>query len=554
MPPLPQFSATSRMNTGGSAQTMAPLTLGRPNLISPALMQHREIAAPFYNTPIDKVGPLIRNKAINQFGEILLDITINLADKRAKLEAEDETQEFYKGLRALELNFFQLEGKEAVDGYDTFSAKVNELEENSLSNVSNHAKIYLTKSLRNLKNSALSTATNFTATQYKVAEQNAINNQLMRTSDRLKDLVYETDPEKVQKVISTSLDSIGFRTDVERQQAQDALYGQMIKYQSDSILADKDNVSNTMLYKRLDSFQNKIKNYKPHISLKQFVAFNNAYIDSSIRVANEIVNREIQQNKADKDLEKSIINDVYKTLSERKPFPEATIRTAITFGILDWKDYDTFKELFERRYKEEDEASERTPEQTAKYLDYVGRITKKESFSSIMRDLTFDAETESLSSNDIISISKDASSTYSGLYDDTFRHGKALGDWLIKTRGPMAEIRGAEETAMYSEYFDVFKKRLTDLYESGNLNSDTAEKLIKRMQDEYGAEVQWSRIAWLPTLDRSIAHPKNATELARAWDDIQGQTNLTEEEIDAALVLVQRYEHIFKIRQKFVIK
>lgn len=551
MPNFPMYSASSRLQVGGSAASMSPMSIGRPNLLSPASLQYRRAEAPFYTAQIDQVGPLIRNQSINQFGSVLVDVAANLADRRAKLDAEEKTQAFYERLQAMELEFYQLSGKEAVDGYEKFAEQVNKLESKTLDEVSNHSKIYLSRSLRNLKNASLNSATRFTAAQYGIADKKAMDQQLTRTSDQLKDLVYETDPKKIKEFIETSLDSINFPSASAKQETIDSLYGQLFKFQADSVVIPGENSSDTTLYQRLNALQDRLKAYRPEISMNQYIKFNEAVMSASLAVTREVDRRDVERKKAVKNLSNAMVNDIYKSLNNNDPYPEATIKAGIEAGYLTEKNRYALKRLFDQREKEGVSGSDRTKEQTAAYLNYISRIVTNEPFEVIQKDLLTDIDSDAIRPSDAIAISQKASSSYDSLYKTALRRGKERGDLLIMTSGPLASIRASEETELYGEYVDELTSRLDELQATGSLSHAEVDKVLDNLREKYGAEVQWERMSFLPTVDRSIAHPKNFSELLRAMEDINSRTDLTLENKMRALELKDRYEKVLELKEQF---
>lgn len=542
MAKFPIFSASSRIQTGAPAAQMSPVTIGRPTPLSTGILQSRSVNAPFYQTRIDEVGPLIRNKAINQFGEVLADVAISLADRRARLDAEEKTQEFYSKLKPLEIDYYQLEGKQAVDGYNKFAATLDKLEEETLAGASNHTKIYLTRSLRNLKNSSFDTASRFVAAQYRVANQRAIDQQVARTSDRLKDFVYETDPKKTKEFIETAIDEIGFLTEDARQSAKDTLYSQLFKYQVDSVVVPGEEVSDSTLLNRIVALKDRMEVYKSEISLKQYVAFNSAYMQASVNVANQIENQEIARKKANDEFSKSMINEIYKDLNDNKPFPETKVKSAATFGVITEKNYNTLKKLFVQRDKGDGTGKgKRTVAQTLLFLDYVARVTADENFESINADLLRDAELKNLSGEDAVTISKMASTAYGSYYSKMFKQGFDEGDVLIMTTGTLATIRKPEDTAVFSDYIRDLRTGLTELHESGQLNSKTGNELITSLKEKYSIRVQLKNLPNIDVPDVSLQRPKTAAEVLRAGQMVES-LNIPPEEKQLRRSRVMQYQ------------
>lgn len=552
MAKLPFVNVKTRMNPGSSPATMGQIQIRGPREIRAPQFKARSIEAPFYKTPIDEVGPLIRNKAINQFGEVLIDVTMSLADRKARLKAEEMEKQYYdynfNVLKNVDDGFLLKEGQEAVDVQPNIVRQINDKEEELLDSVSNHTKIYLTPALRKEKNRVLEVVADHTRMQIKVAEKRALNSKVTRIDQNIKDMSWEQ-PKDVLEYINTEIESLPIKDDKEKQAYVDKFMGTYVQYLKDSVFdpneqGEDGKISGTSeadMFARLKSLGNRVVAVKPYVSAAQDLTHRIWAEEAVIDVRVELDRRRVERDRLEKEEQEQIIERTWDAYFGNLPFPDRFLELNRIKGTISGD----VKYKFERIWKQGDADSSID---FSTYADLRDRIEKGESLSSVNKAITL-AVVESkirgqVEGKELLNMISNMKDTR---YADAIRRAKEHATALFYVTGLEAQYQSSSSRLQIVEYMDAFRISLNHLKDNNQLTRDNVDKLINKYKADYTVEVLYDKLLNLSTTDISLRKPSNFDELGKAAADLKSQKRSDEEAAMDDLKLLQYRDVLIKM-------
>lgn len=554
MAKLPQvYSASTRMSTGGSPAQAQPIQIGRPSALQVAALRANKIQAPLYSTPV-KEGYDATFKAIQQFGEVLVDVAASVADRKARLGADEKANAAWEATQALKSEFMSLTGKKAVDAYQGFAAGINKIEKDSLDAASPHEKIYLTKALRNLKNQTLDTASTHNATQTIVAMQNSTQTKLRNFGEDLKDWIYRKPEDAVNHInnyFNDPASGLFFSNDEERLQTRDEMLNQLVRIQADQVVMRGDGASATKVLGRLDSLRQRVNAYGKYVSLNQYSKFIGILETAQNRVATELDRLEVEQKEKRQKVHLAKENQVYKNLRDGDPVPTDLLNNTIAIGVFTQKEVNGIEKLFNNRDTVSGTGSvKRSTAQLMNRLDIEEMISRGEDYYEVMAAIKRSIGVNGLWGADVNSLVVTARNAQDTAYQDAFRRLMKIGEELIITTGFGAVYKNTAETPKLADYRERVTKRLNEMKASNTFTHENVEKYVNEERNRIHYDKTQEELPTLSTRDPNLQYPANIDQLNAAIEDIENNPNLDPGDVANQKIAATKWRKYFLIEQK----
>lgn len=380
------YNIQTRMNTGGSPASAQRIQIKGPREIRPPQITPRQLEAPFYKTPIDKVGPLIRNKAINEFGEVLIDVITSIADRKARLKADEIAEKYHYGLEDKVVSgkgaYFRKEGMAAIEGHADVVEYANELEQNLINTASPHTQVYLIPALRKEKNRVLGLVANFKSAQFKIAEQRSLQKKLDVISQNTKNMFWET-PKRFNSYLNAEIDALPLRNQEEYRAYKDKFFGLYVQALGDTVINPGEPVGILEMLKRSMALGERIDAVQPYVSATQDLRHRQLNEQVTIEMMSEINRQQSVREDELKARNNRISEAYYKGLVSKQPFNDVAKKVQDDIGTSTWKTYYDFK----KRYAADEKARAVNSFDFSTYAGLLMRADKGEGFATLGPDI-----------------------------------------------------------------------------------------------------------------------------------------------------------------------
>jgi hypothetical protein len=200
----------------------------------------------------DQVGGFLETRAAQNFSGVMLDVAFREHERETILRAKDAFFDFEDKMRDLEVNFLQLEGKEAVDSYRGYQVQVEEFVKKSLESVDDYTKTKLLDMLGPARNQYLQQGARHTLVQKKQWEDNTRQETVVRSFNKMPKFWH--DPVALKQHIDESAEMIGFTNEADRIDYVNKAY----KTAADMLLIDDENYTTEQAMAFIKSFDHEM--------------------------------------------------------------------------------------------------------------------------------------------------------------------------------------------------------------------------------------------------------------------------------------------------------
>lgn len=537
MATIPRHIIETRLDTGSAPAQMGTIALSGPGAISAPQLQPRSLQAPFYETPVDEVGPVVTKQALQNFGNTLLDITVSLADKKARMLSNDRLRKYEYILDNIlngENGYLQKGKVEAVKQADSVRAQIQQAEKDFLADetITNHVRLYLNPSVRDATDKALKQISNHYTVEARKAAIDDKNYKIDRISKNLIDSRYSDVTESNLEVMA-QLDNIIFGSEQEKQMAKDYIFGNLVQYEKDSILIQGENASDNILMSRHKSFSDRVTIINDLVSGGQKVKNDKLVVDSMVKLNEEFNRRRISRDRQHSKMNEAAFNSFYADLIQGKAFNEEYAEVLRNAGIIDYKDVHTIGALF----RKERDSLDKDVEDLREYADLRNFIG-----SGADRDAWLSRTTKAYSGKQISwDESKTLISYASAIEDQRF---KMFSDNL--SRYFKAKIitvtfpyRRDYELDLYAEALIDIDMSLLRLKVRDELNMEKVGELKRALDVKYGYDVRIknsNKFVNLPAdVPKEITNEEDAARITEYYRKLRKDEKISQAEFEFQL-------------------
>lgn len=542
----------SRLQSGAMPQQARGTYINTPRQIRAPMLQPRSVPAPFQKAPIDRVGPVITQQAVQQFGNVLIDATANLADKKARMIADEKLNDFFnvtenylKSTDEKDLGYLLMEGEDAVESYSAFQARVLKLEGNILNSTPNHAKTYLIPKIENYKKSVLQRAANHSANQYKVWENNIEANKLNRFQERLKDAT-RLPMKDVRGLIASTANEMKFNNALEKQAFIDNAINLFATYSgAQVVVAGEDYSTDLPLLTRADAFSKRIEKINRDASFEQQARNTLITQQISSHVITEINRRELQRGKDLKRDQDALMNTLLNYVIAGERIPVQLLNMATSSGLFG------AKELLEVKKQQEAWTEPTYPKESdfATWDELNKLIRTKATSREINNALHVAVANRQLSKDDINSLYTQLRSMGNTDYNKFYSYLESTGRQLIKTTGPLAQFQNTDENYRLKEYTTQVITELRKAVEADDLTWDRVMQIQYNLERQYPPEIMLDSLPRLPIAEHSnLQSPRSLSDLDKATFIMRSTASDRSEEDNI------KYGHITERYKYYILK
>lgn len=555
----------SRIQAGYTRQKAEGTYVNAPRQISPPMLQPRSVPAPYQNAPVDKVGPVITQKAVNQFGEILVSATAYVADRQARLIAEEKLDDGYYAMLGYlkgtdqEIGYLHLKGQEAVEGYKPFQDSILQIEKDILDTTPNHAKTYLIPKIESMKKQFLQMAANHSQKQYTVWGQNVEKNKLSRFQEQLKGAA-QLPMKDVWNMIQQSTDERTFANDLERQAYVDNAINIFTEYTgSRVVIQNEDYNSDAPLLSRLQAYSDRVDKINKYASTEQRTRNNQLRYHVNSQVAAELNKREIKRKNEFTQEQEKVLDRIYGFVATGNPVPVYLLEMASTSRLLGPRDFmkieaDTLAE--QRRTKALKEVMEdyeypKTPNFNA-LSTLSDMFAEGKSYSEIGSYLLQAYENKWLRVEDYTAAFSRLQNRNDKQYNDALNYLQKEGIRLIQTTGAMAEYVNKDEKYRLQEFDRKTLSALNKAKAEKDLSWERILQIQYSLEAQYPPHIMLATLAPLPLPKHpEVQRPRSFFEYDMAARLMQDEmATMTEEEKINAGHLLTRYRYYINLYQQ----
>lgn len=532
---FPTIDRQARIQTGGGvAQASAPrLITPRPGVRTPPLTA-RLISPPIQDIPIDQVGPLIRQQAIKQFGDVLIDTAVTVADRAAKLKAENAYNEFndeaYKILYDHDTGYMYNRGYDAYVKYPETARKLQELKKSYEERYTGHVSKYLNPAIAASEYDYRKTAASLSTAQFQVAQDDAQKTRIARLSKKVAQELPNMSVEELTRKIDSELDRMYFTNELERQTVRSGVIDSAVQMMSKNTVVPGEDVEPGVLYRRFDMLKVKVDKLNKSLPLDQQARNSDYILQASVRINQDIERRDMQEAKDRAKQNDQVTDYIFSALTQGQPVPEEFVKIANANGILDGRSADYFM-----RRAETDRAAANKKTGAGDFLTYVdihSRIVAGEPREAIVRDLLKAVRDDKLTAaegrgflNQLTRISEGATNEMSSKLEYMGKRWILTGAIDPITKMPTAATE--VENAMYAQFLQEYNGRLDELRRTQSVTPEALTLLFNEMDLKYGLGAQVKNLPEvpIPSAIQGVPRTRKFTSLKDLQDYTQRMTD-----------------------------
>lgn len=531
---FPTIDRQARIQTGGGvAQASAPrLITPRPGVRTPPLTA-RLISPPIQDIPIDKVGPLIRPQAVKQFGDILIDTAVTVADRATKLKAEKVYNQYYdeayKIMYDPDTGYMYNRGYDAYEKFPEAAKQLQELKKSYEERYTGHISKYLYPDIAATTNSFRMDASRLSVAQFQVAQQDAQKTRIARLSKKVAQELPNMSVEELTRNIDSELNKMYFTNELDRQTVRSGVIDSAVQMMSKNTVVPGEDVEPGVYYRRLDMLKVKVDKLNRSLPLDQQARNSDYILQASVRINQEIDRRDMQEAKDRADQNDQVTDYIFSALTQGQPVPEEFVKIANANGILDGRSADYF---MRRAETDREAAKKKGAGDFLTYVDIHSRIVAGEPREAIIRDLLKAVRDDKLTAaegkgfvNQLTRISEGSTNEMASKLEYMGKRWILTGEINPITKMPTAATE--VENAMYAQFLQEYNGRLDELRRTQSVTPEALNLLFNEMDLKYGLGAQVKNLpeVTIPSSIGGVPRTRKFTSLKDLQDYTQRLTD-----------------------------
>ena len=523
---MPKFSDSikvgTRMDPGSNPKQMNTIGISGPRSISSSFLKANVVKAPYYQFRGTEQPHWITNKAINDFGETLIDVTMSIADRRARLLADEANRKQKRILEGvLKTNddaYLLTQELDAIHKREGVVQKIQQVEEATLKGVSNHVKIHLNSEAKATTDWAMQLVADHVFYEQRKATVSAQKGKL---EDLQSEVNGYSDMAQVQGRINTVFSGLIFANETERQNTQDAIYMGILDNDIKNLIRPNEDVTNTALDQRVDGIGNKVGVIVPHLSETAKIKAVNLYHKAVDKVEAEKTYRRRKLDRLTKESNLRVANMFAGLRNKGGPFPEAFAKGLKDAGLMDEIDYER-----EKAHWNKGSSASAASQDATTFIGIQQMINRNAPYNDWFIPLMRAAK----GPDPVVSPGQVSTllSQYESMKDELYRNylsrlDASIKSWIVTT-GFGSEFSRNEEDAMYRKASVEAMTRLQDLKLNNKLNKDEFKIVLDEMEIKYGLD------ATIRKQNTFVQVPIGSTTVVNSLEDLYGVLTILEQQ------------------------
>lgn len=548
----------SRIERGTMPERAQGSYVRAPRQVQAPMLQPRSVKAPFQDALVDKVGPVVTRQAISYFGDILVDTSAKLADKKAKLIAESiYNRTFYAISEAStnpdrdNLGYLLKKGGAAVVDHGLYQEQVFKIIGDAANSAPNHAKTYLIPMLNGLQRRTLAVAADHKRKQYGVWDQQVEQDKMARFEQELKDLTKYPAKETLGH-IRYAADNMVFGSELERQTFIDKGVATSLTYSAAQVVVPgEDRSSKLPMLMRIEQLTKRVHTMNDFVSPEQaarnltMLQYANSQVVAEMKRWDAAAKRELSE-------EHDRLMDIYfGYILAGTPIPIEYLEQGRVSGAISNKEFFQIRGLMEQEIGSAESFYAKETE-GGLLLEFDDLLLSEASPGKLMNFITMNYYKQNLTKDDFNSMRSLARNKANSDYMFYYRQLRDAGIRLIMPEGIVPGLTTQLDNSKLTQYLNRAVSALDKLNADGTMTLKSVLQLEYELERSYPDEKDLEQLAPFPfDAPPNVRSPRSLEDLDRAKMRML-EVKDTKSEIDkmGMQFLFSRYEFYIKRRIK----